>query len=144
MRRRRVALLTALGVDNFGSGLFLPVTLVYVTRVVGLPLAVAGVGLLFASRANALAEAAAPAGSRGRYLAAFQYAFTVPGVIAPAVVALFGVAVWLPWLLVAASAGLAVVALRVVARHLPAYALRPPVARRPPRLQSIGSRLPGN
>jgi hypothetical protein len=104
----------------------------------------AGAGLLFASRANALAEAAAPAGSRGRYLAAFQYAFTVPGVIAPAVVALFGVAVWLPWLLVGASAGLAVVALRVVARHLPAYALRPPVARRPPRLQSIGSRLPGN
>jgi hypothetical protein len=276
MRRRRVALLTALGVDNFGSGLFLPVTLVYVTRVVGLPLAVAGAivalgtvaglavppvagplvdrvgpgrvviaaellqalgvltylaargpaavaaaavllaagqqlfysslfapisdvagdgpkdrpfavagmvrsscfglgslaaagllsvagpagwrpaalaaatvllagaGLLFASRANALAAAAAPAGSRGRYLAAFQYAFTVPGVIAPAVVALFGVAVWLPWLLVGASAGLAVVALRVVARHLPAYALRPPVARRPPRLQSIGSRLPGN
>jgi MFS family permease len=42
MRRSRAALLTALGVDNFGSGLFLPVALVYVTRVVGLPLAVAG------------------------------------------------------------------------------------------------------
>jgi MFS family permease len=37
------ALLAALGVDNFGSGLFLPLTLVYVTQVVGLPLAVAGV-----------------------------------------------------------------------------------------------------
>ncbi len=38
----RGALLAALGVDNFGSGLFLPLAVVYVTRVVGLPLAVAG------------------------------------------------------------------------------------------------------
>ncbi len=38
-----LALLIALGVDNFGSGLFLPLTLVYATREVGLPLAVAGV-----------------------------------------------------------------------------------------------------
>ena len=57
---------------------------------------------LFQSRVNALAEALAPAGARSRYLAAFQYAFTVPGVLAPAVVALFAVAVWLPWLLVGA------------------------------------------
>jgi hypothetical protein len=42
VRKSRAALLTALGVDNFGSGLFLPVALVYVTRVVGLPLATAG------------------------------------------------------------------------------------------------------
>jgi MFS family permease len=42
MMRNRVALLTALGVDNVGSGLFLPVALLYVTRVVGLPLATAG------------------------------------------------------------------------------------------------------
>src|SRR5208282_4440548 len=42
MRRDRVALLAALGIDNFGSGLFLPVALLYVIRVVGLPLAVAG------------------------------------------------------------------------------------------------------
>ncbi len=37
MMRNRAALLTALGVDNVGSGLFLPVALLYVTRVVGLP-----------------------------------------------------------------------------------------------------------
>ena len=183
----RTALLTALGADNAGSGLFLPVALLYVTRDVGLPLAVAGTvvalgtvaglavpplaghlgsagataalrvtrrtrrttamalgaalfaawsaaslaalavpsgwrpaevlaatavmavgGLLFQSRVNALAEATAPAAARGRYLAAFQYAFTVPGVLAPAVVALFPVAVWLPWLLVGAAAGVAV------------------------------------
>ncbi len=38
----RTALLGALGVDNAGSGLFLPVALLYVTRDVGLPLTVAG------------------------------------------------------------------------------------------------------
>ena len=42
MRRSRLGLLAALGVNNFGSGLFLPVVLLYVTRVVGLPLAAAG------------------------------------------------------------------------------------------------------
>jgi hypothetical protein len=85
----------------------------------------AAAGLLFQSRVNALAEAVAPAAARGRYLAAFQYAFTVPGVLAPAVVALFPVAVWLPWLLVGAAAGLAVLGLRVLAGHLPADALHP-------------------
>jgi hypothetical protein len=85
----------------------------------------AAAGLLFQSRVNALAEAVAPAAARGRYLAAFQYAFTVPGVLAPAVVALFPVAVWLPWLLVGTAAGLAVLGLRVLAGHLPAAALRP-------------------
>ena len=49
----------------------------------------------------------------------------MPGVVAPAVVALFSVALWLPWLLVATSAVLAILALRLVAGHLPAHALRP-------------------
>ena len=88
-------------------------------------LVLAAAGLLVQSRANALAEAAAPAPVRGRYLAAFQYAFTVPGVIAPAMAALFSVAVWLPWLLAALSAGLAVLALSWLAGRLPAAALRP-------------------
>jgi hypothetical protein len=85
----------------------------------------AAAGLAFGVRVNALAEATAPTGKRGRYLAAFQYSFTVPGVVAPAVVALFSVAVWLPWLLVAAAAGMAVAALRRLAGQLPARALRP-------------------
>jgi len=41
----------------------------------------------------------------GRYLAMFQYAFAAASVVAPAVVGLYAVAVWLPWLLVAAGAG---------------------------------------
>jgi hypothetical protein len=85
----------------------------------------AAAGLAFGVRVNALAEAAAPARARGRYLAAFQYSFTVPGVMAPAVVALFSVAVWLPWLLVGTAAGLAVLALRWLAGQLPARVLRP-------------------
>ncbi|MEV4646273.1 MFS transporter [Saccharopolyspora sp. NPDC049357] len=43
MRRSCLALLVALGVDDFGSGLFLPLALVYATRVVGIPLALAGI-----------------------------------------------------------------------------------------------------
>jgi MFS family permease len=42
VRTNRLVLLTALGIDNVGSGLFLPLALVYVTRVVGLPLGTAG------------------------------------------------------------------------------------------------------
>ena len=103
----------------------------------------AGAGLLFSSRANALAEAAAPAALRGRYLAAFQYAFTVPGVIAPALVALYPVAVWLPWLLVAASAALAIVALRVITGHLPAAALRPAAAAPPTEPPRAGTGAAG-
>ena len=80
---------------------------------------------LLSQRANALAEALAPRAARGRYLAAFQYAFTVPGVIAPAVVALFSVAVWLPWLLAGTGAALAAAMLRWLAGRLPADALRP-------------------
>src|SRR5450432_22614 len=44
--RNQVALLVALGVDNFGSGLFLPLALVYSTRVVGLSLTTAGTVIL--------------------------------------------------------------------------------------------------
>jgi hypothetical protein len=102
----------------------------------------AAAGLLF-MRANALAEAIAPAAVRGRYLAAFQYAFTVPGVIAPAVVALFSAAVWLPWLLTAISAGLAMVLLRWLSARLPAHALLPATAAPagrpgPPGLDEVG------
>jgi hypothetical protein len=84
---------------------------------------VMAVAVLLFQRANALAEAVAPAALRGRYLAAFQYAFTVPGAVAPAVVALYSLAIWLPWLLVAASAGLAIVVLRWLAGRLPADAV---------------------
>jgi hypothetical protein len=82
-------------------------------------------GSLFAeSRVNAIAEAAAPPQSRGRYLATFQYAFTTAGLLAPLVVALFAVATWLPWLVVAVSATFALSTLPWLARTLPARAVR--------------------
>jgi hypothetical protein len=87
-------------------------------------------GLLFV-RANALAEAAAPRAARGRYLAGFQYAYTVAGVVAPALVALFSVATWLPWLLVGAADVLAAALLGPLGARLPVHATRaafaPPV-----------------
>jgi hypothetical protein len=97
------------------------------SRIAATLLAAVG-GLLFV-RANALAEAAAPGPARGRYLAGFQYACTVAGVVAPALVALFSVATWLPWLLVAVSAILAVALLRPLAARLPAHAVHPAPAR---------------
>jgi predicted MFS family arabinose efflux permease len=76
-------------------------------------------GLLFAPRAAAMAVELAPASVRGRYLATFQYAYTVPGVVAPATVALFAVAGWLPWLVVAIGAGLSAVTLLALGSRLP-------------------------
>lgn len=80
-------------------------------------------GLLFGARVNALAVAMAPQHARGRYLAAFQYAFTVPAVVAPAVVALFTVGLWVPWAVVAVCAGTGAVAFRWLGGRLPARVL---------------------
>jgi Na+/melibiose symporter-like transporter len=81
-------------------------------------------GTMIGNRANALAEAAAPKATRGRHLAAFQYGFTAAGIAAPAVVALFAVGPWLPWLVVVASAAVAVAAMPYLARSLPRDAVR--------------------
>ena len=75
------------------------------------------------TRANAIAEAASPALVRGSYLATFQYAFTVAGLLAPLVVALFAVSTWLPWLVVALSTLLGTSALPWLTRALPAEAV---------------------
>ncbi|MGH8861991.1 MAG: MFS transporter [Jatrophihabitantaceae bacterium] len=76
------------------------------------------------TRANAIAEAASPPQWRGPYLATFQYAFTIAGLLAPLVVALFTVSTWLPWLIVALSATLGISALPWLTRTLPARATR--------------------
>lgn len=89
--------------------------------------------VLFGARANALAVAMAPDAARGRYLAAFQYAFTVPGVVTPAVVALFAVGVAVPWLVVGACAAASSVALLALGRRLPDEVLLPTAASSPAR-----------
>lgn len=83
---------------------------------VGATLVMACGGLFFGARVNAMAVELAPAATRGRHLAAFQYAFTVPGVLAPAVVGLFSFAVWAPWVVVAGFAGAGAVAFRLLNR----------------------------
>jgi MFS family permease len=47
--RSRVALIAGLGIDNFGSGLFLPLSIVYATRVLDLDVGTAGVAIGVAS-----------------------------------------------------------------------------------------------
>lgn len=96
-----------------------------VVYLLGSTLIFAAGDLVFGPRSGALAEAAAPPVARGRYLAAYQYAFTVAQVLAPAVVALFSVADWLPWVLVGACAGLAVAGLGTLGSRLPAGAVAP-------------------
>ena len=89
----------------------------------GCAILLAAAQLVSMGRVNALAEAAAPPQARARYLAVFQYAFTIAGVLAPAVVALFSVTIWLPWLVLAAAAGASSVGLRYLSAHLPTHAL---------------------
>jgi Na+/melibiose symporter-like transporter len=86
----------------------------------------AAAGLVFGPRACALAEAAAPPAARGRYLAAFQYAFTTAAILGPAVVALYSAAVWLPWAVTGGCAAVAIAGFRVLTSHLPGPRTAPP------------------
>lgn len=81
-------------------------------------LVLATAGVLFGARANALAVALAPEATRGRHLAAFQYAFTIPSVLAPAVVALFDTAVWVPWTVIALCAATGAAGMRMFGARL--------------------------
>lgn len=83
----------------------------------------AGAFLVSGSRTNALAEAAAPPGRRGRYMAAFQYAHTVASILAPLVVSLFAVGPAVPFLVLVAVTLVAVLLLPALARSLPAHAV---------------------
>jgi MFS family permease len=129
----RVSLLAALGVDNFGSGLFLPVVLLYVTRVVGLPLATAGtvvavgttLGLAVPPVAGRLVDRIGPR-LVVVYAQLVQAAGAVTYLVARDVIAALAAALLLAaGQLVAICAALAIVGLRELAGRLPAQALRP-------------------
>jgi MFS family permease len=133
---RLTAKLTRIGAMRAGSALFAAWCLLSlgallvpdgwrVIYLLAATLVFAAGDLVFGPRSGALAEAAAPPDARGRYLAAYQYAFTMSQVLAPAVVALFSVADWLPWVLVGACACLAVAGLKTLAPRLPAEAVTP-------------------
>lgn len=91
----------------------------------GAALVLAAGSLLLGTRANAIAEAAAPPHQRGRYLAAFQYAFTLAGLGATALVSAYAIAAWLPWAVVFLAAVIATACLPALARHLPTHAIHP-------------------
>lgn len=97
-------------------------------------------GLINGTRANALAEAAAPAPVRGQYLAAFQYAFAIPELVAPLVVSLFVVGPWMPWLVLVAVACLGLLAMPYLSRRLPAHAITAQAPRRADQLAGVGGR----
>ncbi len=68
---------------------------------------------------GALSEALPPRDGREGYMATYQYAFTTAQVLAPAAVALFAVAAWLPWAAVAASSLAGVLVLRWLGGAIP-------------------------
>ncbi|MFC4856110.1 MFS transporter [Actinophytocola glycyrrhizae] len=81
--------------------------------------------LIHAPVSMGLVTALSPPVARGRYLASFQYSFTVAGMIAPAFFAvLFEVRHWLPWLVLGLVNLLALVAMRGLERFIPAAAQR--------------------
>ena len=83
---------------------------------------------IFYPVSGALSEALPPRPDRAGYMATYQYAFTTAQVLGPAVVALFAVAVWLPWAVVAASALGAVVVLGWLGRTITPAVNRSPAA----------------
>ncbi|HSE72591.1 MAG TPA: MFS transporter [Nocardioidaceae bacterium] len=80
---------------------------------------------MFFPFAGALSEAMPPRSARAGYMAIYQYAFTAAQVLAPAVVGLFAVAVWLPWVVVVGAALGGVLLLGHLGRRLPVPVDRP-------------------
>lgn len=73
----------------------------------------------------ALAASAAPAEFRGRYLATYQYSFTVAGIVAPAFfTTLFELHRSMPWLALGVINAASIGAVLLLERRLPAAALR--------------------
>lgn len=82
-------------------------------------LVLAAGSLLIGTRLNAAAHDAAPKQQLGLYLAVFQYAFSVAALVAPLLLAAFGIATWLPWLGLAITLVAAWGLIPVLRRSLP-------------------------
>jgi MFS family permease len=81
--------------------------------------------LIHAPVSMALATALSPPAARGRYLASFQYSFTIAGMVGPAFfTALFEVRHWLPWLVLGGVNILALLAMWWLERVVPMSAQR--------------------
>lgn len=79
--------------------------------------------MLIGVRVMAMAEASAPVQAHGRYMATVQYGFNATALLAPLLIGLFAVALWLPWAAVALGGVGALVLLPWLARRLPAHAV---------------------
>ena len=83
--------------------------------------------LVHAPVSMGLAAAAAPPAARGRYLATFQYSFTVSSIIAPAFFAtLFELRPAAPWIALGILNAASIAGVLLLERRLPAAALRDP------------------
>jgi MFS family permease len=81
--------------------------------------------LIHSAVSMALAADLSPPDARGRYLAAFQYSFTLSGLVRPAFFAvLFEAATWLPWVTLAGLNVVALLAMLWLERLVPAIAQR--------------------
>ncbi|WP_165945658.1 MFS transporter [Micromonospora sp. KC606] len=80
--------------------------------------------MLHAPASTAMASDAAPIDVRGRYLASFQYSFSIAGMIAPLMfTSLLAVGADVPWVVISAAAIGTIPLLMAVAPRLPAAAL---------------------
>ncbi|RKN45675.1 MFS transporter [Streptomyces hoynatensis] len=81
--------------------------------------------VMHAPVSQALVTALSPLAARGRYLAVFQYSFTLAGIVAPAFfTSLFGLHRALPWAVLGAVNCLAALGMLLLERVLPEAALR--------------------
>lgn len=104
---------------------------------VGSALAFTAAELIHAPVSMALATGLAPANARGRYLAVFQYSFTLAGMVAPAFFTiLFEVGRSVPWIVLGAVNLLAALAMRLLEPMIP------PSAQHQERLPAEGRPLP--
>jgi MFS family permease len=99
------------------SATWQPVWLLVATVVLALS------ALLVGTRVMAMAEASAPERAHGRYLATVQYSFNVAQLLAPLLVGLFALALWLPWAAVALAGAVALLLLPWLGRRLPSSAV---------------------
>jgi len=79
--------------------------------------------LLIGTRVMAMAEASAPAQAHGRYMATVQYSFNAAQLLAPLLVGLFALVLWVPWAAVALASVVALLLLPWLALRLPTAAV---------------------
>jgi hypothetical protein len=83
--------------------------------------------LISAPTSSALSAAASPEGMRGRYLATFQFSWSIASIVTPGLFTLlYATSAELPWLVVGCLAVAATAAVYKLEPHLPPQAIRRP------------------